>query len=216
MITPTEAEFEKIEDTGMLIPVEKEIPADLETPVTAFLKLKSRGASFLLESVESGENIGRYSFIGLFPSLVINLEEGKVKTIRGSEIEEIETKAVDFLKLLKDILSHYPVQNRSDLPRLLGGAVGYIGYDMVRAFESLPYRNKNSLLPACAAASAGRSLPISIFILVETLVVFDHVKRKIKLLTLAKIEDNKKIHIGQHCIELRKLKKHSPVDSQLE
>ena len=150
----------------------REIPADLETPVSAFIKLKGHGARFLLESVEKGENLGRYSFIGLdylknikvLPDYVIVEEHGK------SDVIPIKDR--NPLEILREIMA--PMAIRHDtLPGLVGGAVGYIGYDFVRYLERLP-----STLPDVLG------LPLCNFYLASTMVIFDHVKHKMLLVTV--------------------------------
>src|SRR5262245_60279282 len=147
-----------------LKPTVREIPADLETPVSAFLKLKGHGARFLLESVEMGENLGRYSFIGLdylrnikvLPDQVVVEERGKSET---SPLEKPNR-----LELLRTSMAALAIRHDS-LTCLVGGAVGYIGYAFVRFIEPLP-----SSLPD----PLGR--PLCNFSLASTMVIFDHVK----------------------------------------
>jgi len=155
-----------------LKPVVREVPADLETPVSAFLKLKGHGARFLLESVEMGENLGRYSFIGLdylknikvLPEYVVVEERGR------SDVVPIREK--NPLEIVRQIMAPLALKHDS-LPGLVGGAVGYIGYDFVRFLERLPSRLPDTL-----------GLPLCNFYLASTMVIFDHVKRKMLLVTV--------------------------------
>ncbi|MBI3268683.1 MAG: anthranilate synthase component I [Planctomycetes bacterium] len=153
----------------------KEVPADLETPVSAFLKLRAHGARFLLESVEQGENLGRYSFIGgsFLKLFQVNDDTIHVWDHTG-KLEEIPLKGGDPLEHLKRTLGTYEIQRNASVPRLLGGAVGYVSYDYARRLEPIPDRIKEGL-----------GIPLCMFYLVDTLVVFDHIKRKILLVALA-------------------------------
>ena len=112
-ITPSKAEFVKLAQQGNLIPVYAEILADAETPVSAYQKLKKTGPSFLLESVEGGENIGRYSFLGANPRTVIRVAKGDTDALRQVEAEMAKFKPVTV----------------PGLPRFTGGAVGFLGYE---------------------------------------------------------------------------------------
>ncbi len=157
-----------------LTAVVKEMPADLETPVSAYLKLAGHGARFLLESVEQGENLGRYSFIGLDHLEWFEIGERGLRIVdaRGRSIT-VPTPA-DPLQPVRDAMLRYSVQPHPSVPHLLGGAVGYIGYDYVRYLERLPGGGEDPL-----------GLPLAQFYLVNTLLVFDHLKRKIVAVSLA-------------------------------
>lgn len=176
MIQPDLDEFKAQCLKGNLIPVFREILADMDTPVSAFLKLGG-APSFLLESVVGGEKWARYSFIGSRPSKIIR---GSIvgSSVRiqieenGKEPAILET--TEPLKVLKDILSVYkPVENR-DNPVFFGGMVGYLGYDMVRFFERVP----DSL-------QQGIELPDMFFMVTDTLLIFDNLKKKIKVFSNA-------------------------------
>jgi len=123
MYYPTLEEVKKQKGNGNLVPVYREIVADLETPVSAFLKVNRGGYSFLLESVEGGQRLARYSFIGTEPYRVL--------TVRGED----ET---DPLSLIGEELSKYKIVPVGDLPRFCGGAVGYLAYEKVTLLEKLP------------------------------------------------------------------------------
>lgn len=145
---------------GNLVPLYREINADLETPVSAYLKIARAPYSFLLESVEGGERLARYSFIGTEPFHVI-------KTGPGQPDGE-----VDPLALIQEQLDRYTPVPIQGLPRFHGGAVGYLAYDVVRYFERVPTPSQDSL-----------GLPEALFLFVDTLLVFDHVRHKIKVVT---------------------------------
>ena len=157
MYHPTLEEVKKLKKDGNLVPIYREIVADLETPVSAFLKVNRGGYSFLLESVEGGQRLARYSFIGTEPYRVL-ATKGKQKT--------------DPLPLVAKELNKYKIVPVSGLPRFCGGAVGYLGYETVTRFEELPSPDRDPL-----------GLPESLFMLVDTMLVFDHVTHKIKVLS---------------------------------
>ncbi|HEY6548801.1 MAG TPA: chorismate-binding protein, partial [Vicinamibacteria bacterium] len=155
-----------------LKPVVREVPADLETPVSAYLKLKGLGARFLLESVEMGENLGRYSFIGLDSLRTVRVFPDRLEIEEGGKVDARPLPAGDPLRALRDLLA--PLRIKHDgLPGLVGGAVGYIGYDYVRFLERLPSLKQDPL-----------GLPLCNFVLASTLVVFDHVKHKMLLVSV--------------------------------
>ncbi|KPL11260.1 hypothetical protein AMJ85_04060, partial [candidate division BRC1 bacterium SM23_51] len=173
---PSLAEFSEKARTGNLIPVYQEILADMETPVSAYLKIANQSEqAFLLESVEQGENLGRYSFLGSDPELLFESRGKQVTIVEQGERRRIEVERAP-LNQLREILRRYRPVHDPDLPPFTGGVVGYISYDMVRDFERLPDLNPDDI-----------GAPDAHFILADTLVVFDHVKRKIILLTNAHV-----------------------------
>ena len=162
MYYPTLEEVKKHKKEGNLMPIYREIIADLETPVSAFLKINRGGNSFLLESVEGGQRLARYSFIGTDPYRML--------TTKG------ESK-VDPLPLIAEELSKYEIVPISGLPRFCGGAVGYLSYETVTRFEDLPSPDRDPL-----------GLPESLFMFVHTMLIFDHVTHKIKVLSYAHLD----------------------------
>lgn len=179
MFHPDYREFRKKARQGNLIPVYREILADLETPLSAFLKLKGK-TCFLLESVEGGEKWARYSFIGSDPSLIIEARGKTVTLRRGRRVEKIEADK-DPLEVISDELKKYKPVVVEGLPRFFGGFVGYIGYDTVRNFEDLPDRRHRGLC-----------LPDVFMMLTDTLVVFDNISHTIKVISNAHIENGTK------------------------
>lgn len=177
MLYPDLEKFKSLATKGNLIPAYKEILADTETPVSAALKLGGL-PSFLLESVVGGEKWARYSFLGSNPSRVIK-SWGKNVEIRDNEIGtklfEVENP-FDFIK--KEVTAFKPV-DVIGLPRFYGGLVGYIGYDMVRFFERIPDREKRP----------GLELPDMFFMVTDTVVIFDNLKGKIKVVSNAYINN---------------------------
>jgi anthranilate synthase component 1 len=178
---PARGDVRTLARDGNLIPVCREILADLETPVSAFLKVHRGPYGFLLESVEGGEKWGRYSFLGTEPALVFRA--------RGREIE-IETPGAgtaretveDPFEALRRLLARYRPVTVPGMPRFAGGAVGHIGYDMVRAFERLP-----RLLPD------DLDLPEACLMLSESLLVFDNVAQKIKAVSHVHVREGESL-----------------------
>jgi anthranilate synthase component 1 len=164
-----------------LKPVLREVPADLETPVSAYLKLKGHGARFLLESVEMGESLGRYSFIGLDHLKNLQVFADRVVVEEGGRSESIPLQGRNPLHLLREIMAPLALKHEG-LPGLVGGAVGAIGYDFVRFLEKLP-----------AALPDPLGLPLCNFYLASTMVVFDHVKHKMLLVSVAASDPEAKL-----------------------
>jgi len=155
-----------------IIPVYKEISADLDTPVSAFLKLKKDNYAFLLESVEGQEKIARYSFLGSNPSIIFKSKAKNIQIIYPGRKSSLRfVTPTDPLDEIEKIMKDFKPANIKGLPRFYGGFVGYIGYDMVRFFEKLPDKNPDDL-----------RLPDSIFILTDNILVFDHVNHTIKII----------------------------------
>ncbi len=147
MLYPDLKEFKKKSREGNLIPVYKEIIADLETPLSAFLKIKGK-TGFLFESLEGGEKWARYSFIGTNPSMIIE-GKGKDLVIRKGRQRKKVTAKNDPLEVISAELKNYKPVIMPGLPRFFGGFVGYIGYDTVRYFEKIPDNKHKGLgLPA--------------------------------------------------------------------
>ena len=174
--TPSKEEFIRLAKKGSLIPVFKDITADLGTPVSAFMKIDRSDYSFLLESVEGGEKIARYSFLGSGPSLVFKSKGRNIEIIENGKSRKFLTSS-DPLDEMKKILGRYKFVHTAGLPRFCGGLVGFMGYDMVRFFEELPSKNPDEL-----------NLPDSVFLLTDTILIFDHVKHKIKVVSNAHVE----------------------------
>ncbi|NCG35622.1 MAG: anthranilate synthase component I [Dehalococcoidales bacterium] len=163
--------FKKNSETFNLIPVFKEIRADLETPLSIYIKLTKNNYSFLLESVTGGENLARYSIIGTDPRKVI-------KTGKGQDYGE-----KDPLKIIKEEMDSYTVPENKEFPVFTGGAVGYLAYETISYFEKTVLKNDISSL----------DVPESIFMMTDSIVVFDHVKQTMFIVNYAKIEIEKDI-----------------------
>ena len=173
---PTLDEVARLRAQGNVIPVYREIMADLETPVSAYLKVARGPNTFLLESVEGGERLARYSFIGTDPYLVVRLRDGVVET-RSSEGSRV-TSFNDPLDAVNMHLAQYRTVPAPGLPRFLGGAVGYLGYDAVRYFERLPVPSVDPL-----------GLPDACFLFADTMLVFDHLERTIKVVSHVHVDE---------------------------
>lgn len=155
MYRPTLRELKKRKLDGRMIPVYREIVADMDTPVSAFLKVNRGGGACLLESVEGGQRLARYSFIGIDPYRVL-------KTVDGA----------DPLSAIAEEMARCQVTPEMGLPRFSGGAVGYLGYETATRFEELPSPERDPL-----------GLPEAMFMFVDTMLVYDHVSHHIKIIS---------------------------------
>jgi anthranilate synthase component I len=193
MFYPTFDEIAQLRDTELnisapecthtprpLVPLYCDILADMETPVSAYCKTAQGPYSFLLESVSGGVNIARYSFIGIDPYLVM-LQRADTMTLlripQGDRPTKEEIPCHDPLSLIEGELSQFrlvtpPDQAEDELPQFFGGAVGYLSYDTVTRFERLSLPPENEL-----------ALPLSVFCFTETVLVFDHVKHRVRAVT---------------------------------
>jgi anthranilate synthase component 1 len=174
---PERSEFLTLARQGNLIPVCRVILADLETPVSAFLKIHRGRYGFLLESVEGGEKWARYSFLGTEPARVFRARGREVEVeVPGGACTRRQTD--DPMGALKDLLAEYRPVALPGLPRFAGGAVGHVGYDMVRTFERLPARAEDDL-----------GLPDACLLVAESLLVFDNVAQKITVVSNVHLRD---------------------------
>ncbi|MGH7787433.1 MAG: anthranilate synthase component I [Candidatus Binatia bacterium] len=173
--TPEFDEFCALARQGNLVPVYRQILADLDTPVSAFLKLDAGGDAFLLESVEGGEKWGRYSFLGSNPERVVYGKDGTL--YEGPPGGPFDSRTVeDPLAALRELMRAYePVAVRG-LPRFAGGLVGYLSYDVARCFEHLPQIARDEL------GDADFYLMV-----VDTLVAFDNVAQSMQVVAHARV-----------------------------
>ncbi|MCK4460554.1 MAG: anthranilate synthase component I, partial [candidate division Zixibacteria bacterium] len=163
------AEVRKLSKKGNVIPVYSRIPADLDTPVSAFMKLAGhKRNSFLLESIEGGEKLARYSFVGFEPFLVVEGEGNTVTLHQGRKRHQLDANPLDFIK---ELFSYYKPVRVEGLPRFTGGAVGYFSYDTVRWLENIPDANPDEI-----------GLPMMRFALYGKIIAFDHLKQEILLI----------------------------------
>lgn len=197
---PSLEEVSALAQHATVIPIYRELDADLETPVSAFLKVAHGPYAFLLESVEGGERLARYSFIGTDPFLVVELDDG-VARLRSTGVRETlaasalasfggadyyghpaQEQRVTFedpLRFLANLLGRYRTVHLPDMPRFLGGAVGYLGYETIRYFEPR--------VPAAPQDTLG--LPEAVFLFVDSMLVFDHLERTIAVVSHVHVED---------------------------
>src|SRR5258708_30536420 len=158
-------------ETTTMQTIVREIPADLETPISLYLKLRGNGPSFLLESVEGGERIARYSFIGVSPRAKYIMRNNQVSINEGGAVRTVTLKpGSDPTSFLESEMERYHSQTIPGLPRFVGGMVGYPGYEAVRHFEPKP-----------VAVMPGSSLPDASYPLTEGIVAFDPAPRNLFL-----------------------------------
>ena len=175
-IKPSREEIVQYFAQGDHVPVYRTLLADLETPVSVYMKLKETGVpAFLLESVEGGEQVGRYSFIGVNPKGVLSVKDNIVSFEREGQTTKFAIpEGQDPLHVIKRHFQSINPVALEGLPRLVGGAVGYMSYDIIRCFEDLP-----------ATASDDLQVPTVAFMLPDTLVIFDHAKHQLIVLANA-------------------------------
>src|SRR5262249_9814697 len=161
-ITPTRDQFRELAKRSNLVPLVVDLVADVETPVSAFAKIDTGNPCFLFESAERNEELGRFSFIGFDPLAVFNSAECKGDPLTG----------------LQQTLGRFRFVSHTDIPHFVGGAVGYIGYDVVRFFEpTVPIHQRDDL-----------KIPEMVFMIPRMLLVFDHRFRKLRLICNAHID----------------------------
>jgi len=168
LLRPSQEEFERLATQGTLVPVVREILADLDTPLSLFRKLDDGRTTFLLESMEGGEKWGRYSFIGVGARAIFRARGSQVEWTEGGETRHLEA-AGDPLELLRERLARMrpALPEGLVLPRFLGGAVGMVGYDWVRFVERIPDTNPDP-----------RGLPDLWFVIPDALVVHDNIRHR--------------------------------------
>jgi len=168
-------EFKELARRGTFVPVCKEIVADLLTPVSAFLKIaEDADYAFLLESVEGGEHVGRYSFLGKDPFLILRARENRITLERGGAVT---TSDRPFIETLRGLMADFRSPFVPDLPRFTGGAVGYLGYGAASWFEPVLGDLRDGSDGADAAG----------FMLFDTVLAFDHVQHRILIIANARI-----------------------------
>jgi len=172
---PDRETFLRLAQQGNVVPVYREVLADLETPVSAYLKVADGPYAFLLESVEGGEKWGRYCFLGSRPAAVFESKGRKVRLTRGGRAESFE--AEDPIEALREFMRQYKAVEVPGLPRFWGGAVGYMAYDAVRFIERLPGRAGDDL-----------GLPELVFMITDSLIIFDHVTQRMKVVAHAHLD----------------------------
>jgi anthranilate synthase component I len=178
MLQPTEHEFEELKRQGYnLIPVAREIAADLETPVSAFLKIARGDYSFLLESVRGGEKWGRYTFLGSEPAMVIRARAGRMDIIRPGRGVEVRSITNSFDELRREV-TQFRAPELPGNPRFFGGAVGFLAYDIVRCFERIPETANDDL-----------GVPDLYMMFTDTMLMFDNVRQTLRIIANVPVDE---------------------------
>ncbi|MGH7277435.1 MAG: anthranilate synthase component I family protein, partial [Candidatus Rokuibacteriota bacterium] len=175
-LSPRREEFSLLAERGNLVPVFAELPADLDTPLSAYLRLRPGRYSFLLESVEGGEKWARYSFLGTDPMMVLTAKDGRID-LRHADGRSERLPDGNPLAALRELLRRFTPVVVPGLPRFQGGAVGYLAYDAVRHMERLPQTARDDL-----------GLPDAVFLLSDTLIVFDNLRHRLLVIANAHID----------------------------
>ena len=200
-------EFEQLRSTYTAIPVYRELMADVLTPVSLFLNI--RGAAdypFLLESVEGGEQMARYSFLGANPYQLLRFDGTRTTLQRGDSLTELDEPYFDALKRLTTAYSEPDIP---DLPRLRGGAVGFSAYDTIRQVEHLPDEPTDDL-----------NLPEAIWAFYDEIYAFDHVKHRVVLIKTvfpdeSELSDDALLEEAHRSLDRMEARIHEPVDTNL-
>jgi anthranilate synthase component 1 len=178
MYSPSLDEFLKLAAQGNVIPITRRLLADIETPLSAYRKIRGQGESFLFESVEGGEHLGRYSFVGCNPRAVIRQTGERVEVIENGKV--IETVSIgkdvkDGLAVVERVMKKYRAVRLPGLPRFTGGAIGFIGYEFIHDVEPVVPRPPNDELQT----------PTMVFLVADQLLIFDRVAQTITVLVNA-------------------------------
>src|SRR3989337_260547 len=174
-LSPSREEFHRLAADGKLVTVYAEGAVDLDTPLSAFLRLRPGPEAFRLESVEGGEKWARYSFLGSEPSMVFTAR-GRRLTVRHADGRAEMLQAANPFEALRALLARFKPVAVPGLPRFQGGAVGFLSYDMVRHVEALPRRAKDDL-----------KLPDAVFMFTDSLLAFDNLRHRLLVIGNAHI-----------------------------
>jgi anthranilate synthase component 1 len=193
-LSPTRDEFHALAGQGNLVPVFAELPGDLDTPLSAYLRLRPGPYSFLLESVEGGEKWARYSFLGTDPLMVLTAKDGRMILRRSGSRVVQRLPDGNPLDALRGLLRQFQPVSVPGLPRFQGGAVGYLAYDMVRHMERLPVTTHDDL-----------GLADAVFMFTDTLLVFDNLRHRLLVMANAHVEaqDSRSIDVAYDQAALR-------------
>jgi anthranilate synthase component 1 len=191
MYQPTQAEFVELAGRGNVIPVTRKLLADFETPLSAYQKIRGEGESFLFESVEGGEHLGRYSFVGCNPRAVIKQTANRIEVLeggrvvekyaipaRGREQTECDRCVRDGLEVVESLMARYRAVPVPGLPRFTGGAVGFIGYEFIHDIEPVVPRPPRDEL----------NTPVMYFLIADELLIFDRAAQTLTVLVNAVID----------------------------
>jgi len=195
-IKPSFPEFRQMADEGDLIPVYEEFLADIETPVSAYLKIRDKQFSYLLESAEGGERWGRYSFIGYKPYVVV-LSRGRDVEIQEGEETRILKDVENPLFVLRELSRNFTPVASERLAPFQGGLVGYFNFDLIRKWEYLP-----GLVPE------DKDVPECIFTACRRLIIFDHFKHRMTVAAFAHLRNGKDLEqaYAGACAEIEEVK----------
>ncbi len=179
-IYPSRAEFLRLAQRGNLIPVYTDLMADFETPVSVYSKLNRTGPAFLLESIEGGANLFRYSIIGCQPRKILKIHFDTTESIaRDGQITKTKTPADPLSVVENEMRGYRPVQIEG-MPRFIGGAVGFLGYEYINSVEPTVPRAEHD----------PHEMPVLHFMITDTVVIFDRASQTLRLLINAHIEEN--------------------------
>jgi anthranilate synthase component 1 len=190
MYSPTQEEFVQLARQGNMVPVTRKLLADFETPVSAYWKIRGQGESFLFESVEGGEHLGRYSFVGCNPRAIIRQRGKTVEYLENNRVihsyevvgrggQTSETAVKDALEVVERLLKKYRAVALPYLPRFTGGAVGFLGYEFIHDIEPVvPRPPKDDL-----------QTPTAYFLIADELLIFDRVNQTLTVLVNAIVDD---------------------------
>jgi anthranilate synthase component I len=194
MTHPPLEEFQAVAKPGALVPIYEEIVADLETPVSAYLKVcEGRPYAFLLESVERADTVGRYSFLGADASVVFRSKGTQCAIIRDGKEQPFTSD--DPMGELRTLMAEYEAVPMEGLPEFHGGAVGYVSYDQIRFVEQLPDENPDDL-----------ELPDLYFMITDTILIFDHVNNTLKIVSNVHTGDDPIAAYDEGRVKIAKLK----------
>ncbi|MBO8128689.1 MAG: anthranilate synthase component I [Peptococcaceae bacterium] len=171
MILPARENYLNLSRSYTLIPVSCEQVVDTETPISVYMKLNPAAPAYLLESVEGGERLGRYSFLGFDPLWTLRFKDGEGLIDCGDRVIPVQGNP---FRVLRDLMRKYHCPPRSGEPRFWGGAVGFWGYDAVRYLEYLPTGARDDL-----------QLPDAMLAFSKVVLVFDHVQHTVKVIYLS-------------------------------
>jgi anthranilate synthase component 1 len=189
MYSPSLEQFRKLAEQGNLIPVTRRLLADIETPLSAYRKIRGEGESFLFESVEGGEHLGRYSFVGCNPRAIVRQNRNTVEVLENGKVMESSSVASpqtngaknvkDGLEVVERLMKKYRAVSVEGLPRFTGGAVGFIGYEFIHDIEPIVPRPPHDDLQT----------PVMYFLIADQLLIFDRVAQTITVLVNAVLDD---------------------------
>ena len=190
MYSPTLEEFQQLAAQGNLIPVTRKLLADFETPLSAYRKIRGQGESFLFESVEGGEHLGRYSFVGCNPRAVIRQAGARIEVIENGKVvdkfaipreprSDCDKCVKDGLEVVEQVLKKFRPVAMPGLPRFTGGAVGFIGYEFIHDIEPVVPRPPHDELQT----------PTMYFLIADELLIFDRVAQTITVLVNAVVDE---------------------------